>query len=162
MLHRRQLTLFLPPAQGAIVEPIRQRLDPRQHAIVPAHVTLCRDDELAPWEVLHQRLANLEAFAVMLQFGEPQVLSDGCVLLRPVRGEEQYQQLRQAILGPSAKVHGAHITLLHPRNAAGVLYDVAEIASVLAGLTVTFRTIALIEQSGSEPWSVQQEYGATI
>ena len=161
-LTRRQLTLFLPPAQQATVEPIRQRLDPQQHAIIRAHVTLCREDELEPWQLLGQRLANLGGFAVTMQFGEPQVLQDGCVLLRPTRGAEQYQHLRRSILGPLANAHGAHITLLHPRNAAGVIYDLAEIATPLAGLTATFRTVALIERRGSGPWLVRQEYGAAI
>ena len=161
-LTRRQLTLFLPPAQRAIVEPIRQRLDPRQHAIIQAHVTLCRDDELVPWQALSQRLASLGEFAITMQFGEPQVLPDGCVLLRPTHGAEQYQHLRQSVLGPSANIHDAHITLLHPRNATGVIYDLAEIALVLVGFTATFRTIALIEQCGSGPWLVRQEYGAAI
>ena len=161
-LMRRQLTLFLPPDQLAIVEPIRQRLDPLQHAIIRAHVTLCRDDELVPWQVIRQRLANLGEVSITMQFGEPEVLRDGCVLLRPTHGAEQYQQLRHSVLGSSAKVHGAHITLLHPRNAAGVRYNVAEIAPALAGLKATFCTIALIEKYGSSPWLVQQEYGAAI
>ncbi len=161
-LMRRQLTLFLPPDQRAVVEPIRQRLDPRQHAVIQAHVTLCRDGELVHWEVISQRLASLGEISITMQFGEPQVLPDGCVLLRPTHGAEQYQHLRQSILGSSANVHGAHITLLHPRNAAGVSYNLAEIAPALAGLTATFRTIAVIEQYGSAPWLVQQEFGAAI
>ena len=161
-LMRRQLTLFLPPDQRAIVEPIRHRLDPQQHAIIQAHVTLCRDNELVPWQVINQRLASLGDFSITMQFGEPQLLPDGCVLLRPTRGAEQYQDLRQSILGSSANAHGAHITLLHPRNAGGVIYNLAEIAPALAGLTATFRTIAIIEQYGSGPWLVQQEYGAAI
>ena len=159
---RRQLTLFLPQDQRAIVEPIRQKLDPRQHAIIPAHVTLCREDELIPWQALEQRLVRLGEFSLTMQFGEPQVLTDGCVLLRPTHGVEQYQQLRQSILGSSAKIQGAHITLLHPRNSAGVIYNLAEFVPMLVGLTVTFCSIALIEQSGSGSWLVRQKYGAAI
>lgn len=159
---RRQLTLFLPPDPQAMVDQIRKRLDPRQHALIPAHVTLCRDDELAPWPSLCRRLANFREFALTMKFGEPQVLPDGCVLLRPTHGAEQYQHLRQSILGPSANVHGAHLTLLHPRHATDVVYDLAEIKLALAGLTVTFRKIALIEQCGSGPWLVRQEYGVAI
>lgn len=159
---RRQLTLFLPPDQRAIVEPIRKRLDPRQHAIIQAHVTLCRDDEMAPWLVLKQRIASIGEFAITMRFGAPQVLPDGCVLLRPTRGADQYQQLRRSILGASANEHGAHITLLHPRNAAGVIYDLAKITPVLADLTITFRTFALIEQCDGGPWLVRQQYGTAV
>jgi hypothetical protein len=159
---RRQLTLFLPLAQRAITDSIRQRLDPLQHGIIPAHVTLCRDDELTAWQELNQHLANLGHFSVVMKFGEPEVLSDGCVLLRPTRGAEQFQNLRQSILGPSAKHHGAHITLLHPRNAAGVTYNLEEIAQSLGSLVVTFRTISLVEQHGIGPWLVRQDYGAAF
>ena len=159
---RRQLTLFLPPAQRAIVEPIRQRLDSRQHAAIQAHVTLCRDEELVPWHVISQRLARLTDISITMQFAEPQVLKDGCVLLRPTHGTEEYQNLRQSVFGSSANVSGAHITLLHPRNAVGVIYDLSEIAYALVGLTATFRTVALIEQYGSGAWSVKQAYGDAI
>ena len=159
---RRQLSLFLSPDQRAVVEPIRQRLDPRQHAIIPAHVTLCRDDELVYWHLVRERLASLGSFSITIRFGDPQVLPDGCVLLRPTHGIEEYQNLRQLVLGPGATAHGAHLTLLHPRNSAGVTYDLAEIANALTGLTTTFRTIALIEQCESGKWVVQQEYGASI
>ena len=159
---RRQLSLFLPPDQRSVVEPIRQRLDPLQHAMIPAHVTLCRDDELATWPPVRECLATLNSFSITMRFGEPEVLPDGCVLLRPTHGIEEYQHLRQLVLGPSATAHGAHLTLLHPRNSAGATYDLAEISNALTGLTATFRTIALIEQGESGKWAVQQEYGAAI
>ena len=159
---RRQLSLFLPPDQSSVVEPIRQRLDPLQHAMIPAHVTLCRDDELATWPPVRDRLASLKSISITMQFGYPHVLPDGCVLLRPTHGIEQYQHLRRSVLGPSANAHGAHLTLLHPRNSAGVTYDLAEISHALTGLTATFRTIALVEQGESGKWVVQQEYGAAI
>ena len=155
---RRQLTLFLPPPQRAIIEPIRQRLDPRQHAIIPAHVTLYRDDELADWPALERRLSSLEAFSLTLRFGAPQALPDGCILLRPTQGAQQYQALRRSLLGPAAPIHGAHLTLLHPRHATGTPPDVAELATVLADLVVTFSSIALIEQRGLAPWQLLREY----
>lgn len=155
---RRQLTLFLPSAQRSLVEPVRKRLDPLQHTLIDAHVTLCRDDELLPLEVLDQRFAKLNEIALTMHFGEPEVLDDGCVLVRPTRGAGQYQRLRQSILGPSANAHGAHLTLLHPRHAAGVTYDLTAISRELAGLTVTFRSVALIEQTGPRPWKRRRVY----
>ena len=111
------------------------------------------------WRDIGRRLANLGEFSITLRFSLPQVASDGGVLLRPTHGAEQYQRLRRSILGPTAREHGAHITLLHPRHSAGAIHDMAGIAPALADLTVTFRRIALIRQCGSEPWSVQREYG---
>lgn len=144
------------------MEPIRQRLDPRQYAIIPAHVTLCRDDELLAWQEIGPRLAALGEFAILMQFGEPQVLADGCLLLRPTHGMEQYRELRRAVLGASANAHDAHITLLHPRHAAGVAYNLSDIAPKLAGLKAIFRTVALIEQHSPGPWLVRREFGAIV
>lgn len=157
---RRQLTLFLPPDKREVIESIRQKIDPLQHAMIPAHVTLCRDDELIPWQALGERLASLGQLSLTMRFGVPRVLLDGCVLMRPTLGAEPFQRLRQSILGPSAKVLGAHITLLHPRHAAGAVYDLAELVARLPGVTITFHSIALIEQSGAGAWLVRQQYGS--
>jgi hypothetical protein len=159
---RRQLSLFLPEAQRSLVDPIRQRLDPIQHALIPAHVTLCRDEELPEWRELTQRLEGLGQFSITMQFGDPLELPDGCVLLRQTVGTEQFQHLRQSILGTASRASKAHLTLLHPRNATGALHDLAAIGRELAGLVVTFRTISLIEQCGCDPWQVKGEYGAAI
>lgn len=159
---RRQLTLFLPSEARAIIEPIRRRLDPIQHGLIAAHVTLCRDDELGSWGSVSARLSRLPAFALTMAFGEPEVLEDGCVLLRPIRGADEYAQLRSKVLGEDAAPHGAHLTLLHPRNAAGAAYDRSEIARAVAGLEVTFMSVSLIEKVARGPWEVRQHYGASI
>ena len=161
-LTRRQLSLFLPEAQGSLVEPIRQRLDPIQHALIPAHVTLCRHDELPDLQHLILRLGHLDPFSITMAFGEPQELPDGCVLLRPCRGAKEFQALRRLILGDAARAYGAHLTLLHPRNATGAKHDLAGISRDLANLVVTFSTISLIEQDGSDPWQVKTAYGSAI
>jgi len=159
---RRQLSLLLPAAQRSFVEPIRQRLDPIQHALIPAHVTLCRDDELPELRDLTKRLDHLDNFSITMTFGEPQELPDGCVLLRQTTGIEQFQTLRQSILGPSARAYEAHLTLLHPRNATGALHDLAAIARKVAGLVATFQTIAIVEQRGCDPWQVKGEFPTAI
>jgi hypothetical protein len=43
---RRQLSLYVPEPIATRLEAVRRVLDPVQHALIPAHVTLCRDDEL--------------------------------------------------------------------------------------------------------------------
>jgi hypothetical protein len=157
---RRQLTLFLPPKERALVDEIRKELDPRQFAIIPAHVTLCRDEELDPWPVIRQRLASLRPFTLDMQFGGAEVLPDGCVLLRSTLGIEAYQTLRGILLGPIAKQHGAHITLLHPRHAAGASYSLPEISQRLSGLAVPFRSVSVIEQLPGEAWVMRSCHGA--
>lgn len=159
---RRQLSLFLPEAVRSLVEPIRQRLDPIQHGLIPAHVTLCRDDELPELRQLTRRLDRLAPFLITMKFDKPLLLPDGCMLLRPSSGTEQFHELRQSILGTSARACGAHLTLVHPRNATGSLHDLAEIRDELAGLVVTFNTVSLIEQYGCDPWRVAGTYGSAI
>lgn len=159
---RRQLTLNVAPDQRAAVDRVRQRLDPKQYAIVPAHVTLCRDEELEPWPAIDRRLERLAPFSIRMQFGEPRRLADGCILLRPTHGMEPYQELRESILGASARHHGAHLTLLHPRNASAVECDLGRLTRELAGTEVTFRTVSLIEQQRDEPWRVLRNYGTPL
>ncbi|QDA56529.1 2'-5' RNA ligase family protein [Thermomonas aquatica] len=159
---RRQLSLLVPEEQRAIVEPIRQRLDPIQYSLIPAHVTLCRDNELPELRILKRRLERLEAFSFTMAFGEPQELSDGCVLLRPTTGVEHFQALRRSILGPDATAQGAHLTLLHPRNATGAIHNLESLARKLSGLEIRFKTIAIIEQRGCDPWTVKNEYRSAI
>lgn len=55
----------------------------RQHALIPAHVTLCRDDEIVAWQEVGQRLAGFGPLALTMRLGEPQVPADGCVPPRP-------------------------------------------------------------------------------
>ena len=159
---RRQLSLFVPEAQRILLEQIRKRLDPIQHALIPAHVTLCRDDELPDLQELILRLERLAPFLISMKFERPEELPDGCVLLRPSSGTEEFRALRHAILGASARDYKAHLTLLHPRNATGTLHNLESIDRELSGLTVTFSTASLIEQWGSNPWQVVAAYGSAI
>jgi hypothetical protein len=149
---------LLPSAQRAAVDRIRERLDPKQHALIPAHVTLCRDDELVPWDAIRQRLDGLAPVALAMRFGEPQALADGGILLRATHGMEAYRMLRRAVLGGTAREHGAHITLLHPRNAPSTEPDWTTIAQGVCGLAVVFRTVSFVEQQGDEPWRVRRDY----
>lgn len=159
---RRQLSLFLPEQQRSLVEPIRLRLDPIQHSLIPAHVTLCRQEELTEWREINERLIQLGEFSITVRLGNPEELPDGCILLRLTQGVEQFQALRQSILGEACRAYDAHLTLLHPRNATGVVHDIAAIAHKIANLVITFRTISLIEQRGCDPWRVKDEYGSAI
>jgi hypothetical protein len=66
---RRQLSLYVPRAEGALLEAVRRVLDPVQAGLIPAHVTLCREDELG-----HVAAMEIEArlrMAVTLGFGRP-------------------------------------------------------------------------------------------
>jgi len=155
---RRQLSLLLPEPERAVVDSVRQRIDPLQHAIIPAHVTLCREDEIGSWASIQSALSSLQGFDFTLSFAGPKSLPDGCLLL-PVSGPtKSYDNLRSKILGDSCKSHDPHITILHPRNSAGRKDDLAELATVAFPTTVHFTEISVIEQVNGGVWNVVERY----
>lgn len=156
---RRQLTLFVPAPEREPLEHVRGALDPRQQALIAAHVTLCREAELEPWGPVRARLARLDRVEVVLQFGLPVQLPDGCVMLPVVGGMAGYEELRQRILGPACRTHTPHLTLLHPRHAAGVAVDLPELARQLPVRGIRFAEIAVIEQRDGGVWRQVERFG---
>ena len=158
---RRQVTLFVPGAAAGVLEPIRQRLDPIQHGLIPAHVTLCRDDEIGelPLTEFEVRLAQIALPPLTLQFGPPELFAGHGILLPCIAGMSRFQQLRVVLLGPEATgTRHAHITLAHPRNprAPGNVIPTQELLT--GPLTIKFATVSLIEQTDGLPWQVRSEY----
>lgn len=155
---RRQVTLFVPDAAAGVLEPIRQCLDPIQHGLIPAHVTLCRDDEIAvlPLAEFEVRLAQIALPPLTLQFGPPEMFA-GHGILRPcIAGMADFQRLRVALLGPEATgMHHAHITLAHPRNPRAPENVTPGLDLALGPLTITFTMASLIEQQDGLPWQVR-------
>jgi hypothetical protein len=107
---RTQLTLFVQPPDSEHLEALRHRLDPVQAARIPAHVTLCREDEIA-------------ALAV------DTLLAD-----------------------PAARLHHAHLTLAHPRNPRAAGNNDPALAASPPALQLCFSQVALIQQTGAQPW----------
>lgn len=157
---RRQLSLFVPEASAARLEAIRLRLDPVQHALIPAHVTLCREDELAALAdpAWRERWAGVSALS--LTFGAPVAFDGHGVLLPVTHGAAAFAALRKLVLGREPeRVLQPHLTLAHPRNprAAGNTADA--LTSVPAGLEIRFDAVRLIEQRDAGPWQVLERHG---
>jgi hypothetical protein len=152
---RRQLTLFVPPAQSAALEAVRRLVDPVQHGLIAAHVTLCRDAELADWDALARRLAALAppALTLTLRFGAPAHFHGHGIWVECIDGAERFRALRAALLGSGAIAEQApHITLAHPRNPRAPGNALAAAQSLPQPLTIRFDTCSLIEQHGQDPW----------
>lgn len=68
---RRQLTLFVDEPWRSRLQQLRIVLDPVQAALIPAHVTLCRDDEVASQEeaAMIDRVASWPHGPLVLTFG---------------------------------------------------------------------------------------------
>jgi 2'-5' RNA ligase len=150
---RRQLSLFVPAEASAALEAVRQQVDPVQHQLIPAHVTLCRDDESGDETV--RRLASLRHGPLTLRFGRAVRFSGHGLLLPCIEGEPAFQTLRAAVLGTAvhAQQH-PHLTLAHPRNPKAPGNALESTAQLPATLTVTFSAIHLIEQRDGAPWRV--------
>lgn len=151
---RRQASLFLPASGRKVIDEVREVSDPAQHALIPAHVTLCRGPEVPCWETLAERLRSAPMASITLTFDLPVRLDDGCVLLPCSGGRGQYRALRHHLLEKGAYDSEPHITLVHPRHYRPG--DAFPDVSVLEGidLSITFRTVQLIEQVNSQPWQV--------
>lgn len=154
---RRQLTLFVPEGFAPWVEPLRLELDPVQRALIAAHVTLCREDEIVDLDVtvLRDRLA--QATTLALSFGPAQRFGGHGVLLPCIEGADAFQQLRVQALGTRAiREPEPHLTLAHPRNACAPGNEDWRLAAIPVPLRLVFREVALIEQLSTSPWVVRE------
>ena len=149
---RRQASMYL---QGVPeIENLRVRFNPVQARLIPAHVTLCREDEVQDWLRLESRIQDRIPISLTLGFGRA-VRDDNLVFLPVVFGGEQFEKLRHVLLNdgiaPPRKLT-PHITVIHPRN--GVCTDAAfdEILQRLPPFKITLREISLIEQTVGGPW----------
>lgn len=154
--HRRQLTLFVTGAWAPGLDKLRRVLDPVQAALIAAHVTLCREDEIASStpDDLFRRLASWSAGPLTLVFGRPVRFNGHGVLLPCEQGCADFQRLRQWLLQPqTAREHAAHITLAHPRNPRSAGNTDAALAACPDLPSLQFGTLALIEQQGAGAWT---------
>jgi hypothetical protein len=149
---RRQASLYLPEVPH--IESLRTRFNPVQAQLIPAHVTLIREDEVIDWCDLRPRIDAILPLQLQLGFGAPR-REDHLVYLPVVAGQDQFDELRRRLLNHSLsppRKQSAHVTIIHPRN--GVCTDAAyqEIVSLLKPFTLEFCDIALIEQVDGGPW----------
>jgi 2'-5' RNA ligase len=158
---RRQLSLYVPSTEGALLEAVRQVLDPVQAGLIPAHVTLCREDEIGQVSAteIELRLRRSAAQPIRLGFGRPINFEGYGVLLPCVSGEQAFHQLRTEVLGATARRHAPHITLAHPRNPPPAKGGLADAMGLAENMSFTFAAIASIEQIGAAlPWRVLREF----
>ena len=100
MITRRQASLYLDDA--SIVEGLRYRFNPAQAALIPAHITLCREDEVSDWPALEDRIRALVPIALTLEFGLP--VRDGNLVYIPptLVGQRHFGTKSFGLLGKSA------------------------------------------------------------
>ncbi len=158
---RRQLSLYVPATLGHEIEAVRRLVDPVQSRLIPAHVTLCREEEIGEFsadELIH-RLANIQRAPVTLRFGRPAAFHGHGILLECIGGESAFQQLREALLDSiDLGNQRPHITLAHPRNPRALGNSLENAMLLPERITITFPCVALIEQTGDGPWLVLRKF----
>lgn len=151
--------MYLPQEAARDIEAVRKVVDPIQSSLIPAHVTLCRDDELGDLASVRARLRSVPFAPLTLRFGEPQAFSGHGWLLPCIAGEDQFRALREYLLASSQIRHQEpHITLAHPRNPRSQGNSSSNISTLPEASEVTFPSIHLIEQEGNEPWQALETY----
>ena len=155
-MNRRQASLYLTDLPQ--VESLRLRYNPVQARLIPAHVTLCREDEVSDWDAFRVRLESLCPFRITLEFGSP--LRDNDLVFLPVRsGFDDFQEFRRALLPIEPREHNPHVTIIHPRNGTCTDEIFAQISATIQPLQVTFREVMLIEQDNGGTWNLVARVG---
>lgn len=158
MKTRRQLTLFLDPVAAEPLEILRKAFNPAQHALIKAHATLCREDELEALDLVIENIAKIQREPFTLEFGAPIRFSEGNGVLLPAIGDlSPFHQLRADILRgifENPRIQEPHITLIHPRNASCTDAIFAQIQQAALPRTFVFSKISLIEQEIGKVWKV--------
>jgi 2'-5' RNA ligase len=157
---RRQLTLFI--TENNNIEAVRAKYDPIQFNLIPAHVTLCREDEI---EEIDKVISNINALllptALQINFNAAVRFNEGKGVMLPASGENKaFNSLRKSILnfGIATRKHEPHITLMHPRNTTCTDAIFEEIQKIKLPTTLYFDKIFLIEQKFGGKWKILKEF----
>lgn len=95
---RKQLSMYVPSGAAKVLEDVRKVVDPIQRSLIPAHITLCREDELGDLLKLKDRLGNIPFKPLTLSFSRLEVFSGHGLLLNCVDGEDEFRLLREYLL----------------------------------------------------------------
>ena len=163
--HRKQLTLFVNPKDAVQIEAIRAEYNSVQYELIPAHVTLCREDEIEPIAETIKRIQSISLEKpIEIAFKKVERFSNGKGVFMPCVEEYlAFTNLRRAVLGQSIlqKHQEPHITLMHPRNSTCTDALFTQIAAKTLPTKLTFSTISLIEQKNGGVWKILQEFEFT-
>ena len=156
---RRQLSLYVPREFAAAIEVVRRVVDPVQFGLIPAHVTLGREDEVENLSIAELPSRFEVERPLVLRFGSPEVFAGHGIFWNCLDGESEYQALRERVFGRSdLRRPRPHITLAHPRNPKASGNSLAATAALAEGTEILFDAVRLIEQEGRGPWHVLEEF----
>lgn len=152
---RHQVTLFAPGPIAGVLNALRAQLDPVQHGLIGAHVTLCRDAETGAMDAVAfaARIEAARRGPVVLTFGAAEVFDGHGLRLPCLAGEAAFADLRARFLGGEAiRREAPHITLAHPRNPKAPGNTLERARRLRMPLTLAFGTATLITKAPDAPW----------
>lgn len=159
--YRQQLTLFI-NEERELFESVRARYNPAQQALIAAHITLCREDELLLLPKVFDNIRSLRLQPITVTLGPPERFSEGRGLLLPGVGENAgFQELRKQVLKgvvAAPRHHHPHITLIHPRNGLCTTPVFDELKRYTFPAQLRFQQISLIYQQGENAWQLQEQF----
>jgi len=159
--NRKQLTLFV-DGPNVTIEKIRAEFNPVQYRLISAHVTLCREDEIASLENTIERVKAITLEKpIRIAFKNAERFAEGKGVLIPATGKNtEFRELRKSILGQPklTKEQFPHITLMHPRNSNCTDAIFEQIKKRELPTELQFGKISLIEQKNGGKWHVLQEF----
>ena len=162
---RIQLTLFI-SNQNELIEKIRAEFNPVQFKLIPAHVTLCRENEIEHIEKVIENIISLApGNPLRIEFDKVERFDNGKGLLIPAKSENtDFNELRKSILKGLIEFpvdHHPHLTLMHPRNSTCTDEIFNQILNYNLPTELNFDTISLIEQSSGGPWKIKNQFPIT-
>lgn len=157
MQTRKQLTLFVPKKYSEIIELVRNKFNPIQKELIDAHITLCREDEIADLEKVIKNLSKIKNSEIKITFGKPQNFSEENGVFLPVKNSNSFDELRSKIISNPRK-QIPHITLMHPRNSDCDDKTLKEIQKYSFPKEIIFDEISLIEQENESKWKILKTF----
>lgn len=158
---RQQLTLFI-SEERELFESVRVRYNPVQHALIAAHITLCREDELLLLPKVFDNIRSLRLQPITVTLGPPARFAEGRGLWLPGVGENTgFHELRALLLKgvvATPRHQHPHITLIHPRNGLCTTAIFEELKQYTFPTQLRFRQISFICQQGENAWELQEQF----
>jgi hypothetical protein len=158
---RRRLTLFL-NGKADSIESVRAKFNPVQFDLIPAHITLCREDEIEQTELEIRNINTIfRKTPIFIKFDAPRRFAESKDVFIPAQSENaEFHELRENILGlrEFPRIHLPHITLMHPRNSTCTDQIFDQIKAYDFPTELGFDKISLIEQINGGKWQILEEF----
>jgi 2'-5' RNA ligase len=160
-MKRWQLTLFVAETESEQIEKVRRHYNPLQYALIPAHITLCREDELLQMERITENIGALSQENLQLFPDVPTRFDNGKGVYLPMKNVADFEALRKVVLAeviPNPRQQLPHLTLMHPRNSRCTDAIFQEICQAEFPSILSFDNICLIEQEEAQKWKIIREF----